>query len=105
MAQPDAAGRYPVGRTCVGAAVSYRAGALGALLAEAGTQTQTPHRLGASACPSGAALVSAPDHRRSGRRSFRLCTVAFQVDRATTADHLCHTPASGCTPVSACTAA
>src|SRR3954454_22335593 len=60
---------------------------------------------GASTCASGTALVSSPDHGCSGRRSLRLCTIAFRVDDAATAHYLCHSPAFGCAPVSACTPA
>src|SRR4051812_30248082 len=70
-----------------------------------GTQTQTPHRLGASACPPGAALVPEPHARRSDRWCVRVPATAVAVGRASKTDRLYHPAATGRTPVSACTPA
>src|SRR3954452_2974123 len=105
LAQPDASRRDSVGRTCVGTSVPHRAGTLTAVLAKGGTQTQTPHRLGASACPPGAALVPEPHARRSDRWCVRRPATAVAVGRASKTDRLYHPAATGRTPVSACTPA
>ena len=50
MAEPDAPSRNSMGGTCVGTPLSNCARPFRTLLAAAGTQTQTPYRLGAAAC-------------------------------------------------------
>src|SRR4029077_8409804 len=99
LAQPDAVGGYPLGRTCVGPPLSDRAGTVGALLATAGSPTQTPYRLGTPVAAASAALVSHPQPGGGRRWGLRLAAVVIAVGEATTTDCLRHPTAPRCTPV------